>query len=116
VWCVLLWAQDWEVFAANCDQQQRESCCGSEAWVSRSSSCESSSSLLSCPLLPCPLLPCPAENAKIPCVGGHPKNIIMLCCDAFGVLPPVAKLTKEQVGGWGWVVGWVGGWRPNVGG
>ncbi|KAI3429628.1 hypothetical protein D9Q98_005714 [Chlorella vulgaris] len=36
------------------------------------------------------------ENAKIPCVGGHPKNIIMLCCDAFGVLPPVAKLTKEQ--------------------
>jgi len=38
----------------------------------------------------------PAENAKIPCVGGHPKNIIMLCCDAFGVLPPVAKLTKEQ--------------------
>lgn len=36
------------------------------------------------------------DNAKIPCVGGHPKNIIMLCCDAFGVLPPVAKLTKEQ--------------------
>jgi phosphoenolpyruvate carboxykinase (ATP) len=35
-------------------------------------------------------------NAKIPCVGGHPKNIIMLCCDAFGVLPPVSKLTKEQ--------------------
>ena len=35
-------------------------------------------------------------NAKIPCVGGHPKNIVMLCCDAFGVLPPVAKLTKEQ--------------------
>lgn len=35
-------------------------------------------------------------NAKIPCVGGHPKNIIMLCCDAFGVLPPVSKLTTEQ--------------------
>lgn len=35
-------------------------------------------------------------NAKIPCMGGHPKNIIMLCCDAFGVLPPVSKLTKEQ--------------------
>jgi ATP-dependent phosphoenolpyruvate carboxykinase len=35
-------------------------------------------------------------NAKIPCVGGHPKNIIMLCCDAFGVLPPVARLTPEQ--------------------
>ena len=29
-------------------------------------------------------------------VGGHPKNIIMLTCDAFGVLPPVAKLTREQ--------------------
>lgn len=36
------------------------------------------------------------SNARIPCVGGHPKNIIMLCCDAFGVLPPVSKLTKEQ--------------------
>lgn len=36
------------------------------------------------------------SNARIPCVGGHPKNIIMLCCDAFGVLPPVAKLTPEQ--------------------
>ena len=27
---------------------------------------------------------------------GHPKNIIFLSADAFGVLPPVAKLTKEQ--------------------
>ncbi|GAB4822262.1 hypothetical protein N2152v2_009308 [Parachlorella kessleri] len=36
------------------------------------------------------------QNAKIPCVGGHPTNIIMLCCDAFGVLPPVSRLTKEQ--------------------
>jgi len=35
-------------------------------------------------------------NAKIPCVGGHPKNIIMLTCDAFGVLPPVAKLSDAQ--------------------
>ncbi|KAJ3279949.1 hypothetical protein HK104_001038 [Borealophlyctis nickersoniae] len=35
-------------------------------------------------------------NAKIPCVGGHPKNIILLTCDAFGVLPPVAKLTTQQ--------------------
>lgn len=29
-------------------------------------------------------------------MGGHPKNIIMLTADAFGVLPPVAKLTPEQ--------------------
>ncbi len=35
-------------------------------------------------------------NAKIPCTGGHPKNIVMLTADAFGVLPPVAKLTPEQ--------------------
>ncbi len=27
---------------------------------------------------------------------GHPKNIIMLTADAFGVLPPVARLTPEQ--------------------
>ncbi len=36
------------------------------------------------------------DNAKIPCVGSHPKNIILLTCDAFGVLPPVARLTPEQ--------------------
>lgn len=35
-------------------------------------------------------------NAKIPCMGSHPKNIILLTCDAFGVLPPVSKLTAEQ--------------------
>jgi phosphoenolpyruvate carboxykinase (ATP) len=35
-------------------------------------------------------------NAKIPCVAGHPDNVILLTCDAFGVLPPVAKLTPPQ--------------------
>lgn len=35
-------------------------------------------------------------NAKIPCVGGHPENIIFLTYDAFGVLPPVSKLTPAQ--------------------
>lgn len=35
-------------------------------------------------------------NAHIPCVGPHPKNLILLCCDAFGVLPPVSRLTPEQ--------------------
>lgn len=29
-------------------------------------------------------------------VGGHPKNIVMLTADAFGVLPPISKLTYQQ--------------------
>ncbi|KAF9307924.1 hypothetical protein BGZ91_008104, partial [Linnemannia elongata] len=35
-------------------------------------------------------------NALIPCIGKHPKNIVMLTCDAQGVLPPVSKLTSAQ--------------------
>jgi phosphoenolpyruvate carboxykinase (ATP) len=31
-------------------------------------------------------------------VGGHPKNIFFLTCDAFGVLPPLARLTPDQAG------------------
>ncbi|MFP4531951.1 MAG: phosphoenolpyruvate carboxykinase (ATP) [Desulfobacterales bacterium] len=29
-------------------------------------------------------------------MGGHPKNIVFLTADAFGVLPPISKLTTEQ--------------------
>lgn len=36
------------------------------------------------------------SNSQIPCVAGHPTDIIFLTCDAFGVLPPVAKLTEAQ--------------------
>jgi phosphoenolpyruvate carboxykinase (ATP) len=36
------------------------------------------------------------ENFKEDSQAGHPKKIIFLSADAFGVLPPVSKLTKEQ--------------------
>ena len=36
------------------------------------------------------------KNIKMPCIGNHPSNIILLTCDAFGVLPPVSVLTPEQ--------------------
>ncbi len=35
-------------------------------------------------------------NAIYPGIGGHPKDIVMLTCDAFGVLPPISRLTAEQ--------------------
>ena len=36
------------------------------------------------------------DNTVWPGIVGHPTNIIMLTCDAFGVLPPISKLTPEQ--------------------
>ncbi|MEO1292179.1 MAG: phosphoenolpyruvate carboxykinase (ATP), partial [Pseudomonadota bacterium] len=36
------------------------------------------------------------SNASETARGGQPKNIVMLTCDAFGVLPPIAKLTPAQ--------------------
>ncbi len=36
------------------------------------------------------------SNALEPSIGGLPKNIFFLTCDAFGVLPPISKLTPGQ--------------------
>ncbi len=36
------------------------------------------------------------ENIQPGSIAGHPTNIIFLSADAFGILPPVSKLTKEQ--------------------
>ena len=36
------------------------------------------------------------SNASASALGGHPKNVVMLTCDAFGVLPPIARLTPAQ--------------------
>ncbi len=35
-------------------------------------------------------------NASAAGTAGHPKNIVMLCADAFGVMPPIAKLSPSQ--------------------
>jgi phosphoenolpyruvate carboxykinase (ATP) len=36
------------------------------------------------------------DNAVIPGIGLHPKNVVFLTADAFGVLPPISKLTPDQ--------------------
>jgi phosphoenolpyruvate carboxykinase (ATP) len=36
------------------------------------------------------------DGAVIPSVGGHPENIVFLTADAFGVLPPISRLTPDQ--------------------
>ncbi|CAN1500261.1 PckA Phosphoenolpyruvate carboxykinase (ATP) [Paracoccaceae bacterium] len=36
------------------------------------------------------------SNASATGLGGHPRHVVMLTCDAFGVLPPIARLTPAQ--------------------
>ncbi len=36
------------------------------------------------------------SNASATALGGHPRHVVMLTCDAFGVLPPIARLTPAQ--------------------
>jgi phosphoenolpyruvate carboxykinase (ATP) len=51
------------------------------------------------------------DNALPTGVGGHPKNIIFLTCDAQGVMPPIAKLTPEQA-----MYHFISGYTSKVGG
>ena len=36
------------------------------------------------------------ENRTMDSKGGHPQNVIFLTCDAFGILPPISRLTPAQ--------------------
>jgi len=43
--------------------------------------------------------------------GGHPKNILLLTCDASGVMPPIARLTPNQA-----LYHFISGYTAKVGG
>ncbi len=51
------------------------------------------------------------DNALPTKMGGHPKNIILLTCDASGVMPPIAKLTPDQA-----LYHFISGYTSKVGG
>ncbi len=51
------------------------------------------------------------DNALPEGLGGHPKNLLLLTCDASGVLPPIARLTPEQA-----MYHFISGYTSKVGG
>lgn len=36
------------------------------------------------------------DNAVVPGIAGHPRHILFLACDAYGILPPISKLNRAQ--------------------
>src|SRR5690606_41052964 len=56
-------------------------------------------------------LPIFIENAIPSKMGGHPRNIILLTCDAQGVMPPIARLTPDQA-----LYHFISGYTSKVGG
>ncbi len=51
------------------------------------------------------------ENALLEGHGGHPRNVILLTCDASGVMPPIARLTPAQA-----MYHFISGYTSKVGG
>lgn len=51
------------------------------------------------------------ENSIPDKLAGHPKNIVLLTCDASGVIPPIAKLSVEQA-----LYQFISGYTAKVGG
>ena len=51
------------------------------------------------------------DNSLPEKMGGHPTNIILLTCDASGVMPPIAKLTPDQA-----LYHFISGYTAKVGG
>ncbi len=50
-------------------------------------------------------------NAVLSKMGGHPTNVVMLTCDAQGVMPPIARLTPDQA-----LYHFISGYTSKVGG